>query len=656
VSLLLLSVASSAQQQDLTQLSLEDLMNTKVTSVSKKEQSLSRTAAAIFVISAEDIRRSGATNIPDLLRMVPGVDVAQIDANTWAVSVRGLNGRFSSELLVLVDGRNVYTPSFGGVLWDTLNLPLEDIERIEVIRGPGGTIWGANAVNGVINIITKKAAETKGGMVVAGGGNLDQGFGTVQYGGGLAKSTDYRVYTKYFNQDHMPDESGSNGDDAWHLLQAGFRSDSRLTPKDTLTVQGALYSGEEGSPTFFLPSVLSPGYQNIDRAVNLSGEFLQSDWNHVYSARSDTLLQVSFDRYKRDDILTEERSTFALDFQHHFAWGSRQDVVWGAGYSYSESNSQGNFTFALNPADLSMQLFSAFFQDEVAVIPDKLYLTLGTKLEHNLYTGFNLMPSARVSWTLTKRHMLWAAISQAERTPSESDVAVRANISGFPRPGGIPLLLAFVGNPHFNDEELIAYELGYRVDVAAHLSMDIATYYSDYDHQQTSEPAAPFFEAAPPPPHVVVPETFENLMHGEAHGLELAVNWKATERWTLSPGYAFEQIHMHLDPASQDKTSVLGTEGSSPVHSAQLRSHFDLVHGIGWDASAYFTDRLRSGDIPSYTRLDTALTWRFTEGLAMSVVGQNLVKDRHMEFLDGNGTVRATLIKRSAFAKLTWQF
>jgi iron complex outermembrane receptor protein len=656
LSLLLLCVVSSAQRQDLTQLSLEDLMNTKVTSVSKKEQSLSRTASAIFVITADAIRRSGATNIPDLLRMVPGVDVAQIDANTWAISARGLNGRFSDELLVLVDGRNVYTPTFGGVLWDTLNVPLEDIERIEVIRGPGGTVWGANAVNGVINIITKKAAETRGGMMVAGGGNLDQGFGTVQYGGGLGKSTNYRVYTKYFNQDHMPGPTGQIGTDGWHLLRGGFRTDSRLSAKDSFMVQGDLYTGEEGSPTLFLPSVLSPGYQNIDRTVNLSGGFLQSDWNHVYSSRSDTLLQVSFDRYKRNDILTEQRNTFALDFQHHLAWGSRQDVVWGAGYRYTTSDSQGNFTFALNPADLSMQLFSMFFQDEVAVMPDKLYLTLGTKLEHNLYTGFNLMPSARLSWTPTTRHMLWAAISQAKRTPAESDTAVRANIGGFPGPGGIPVLLAFVGNPHFKSERLIAYELGYRVQLATLLSMDLATYYSHYDDEQTSEPAAPFFETTPFPPHLVVPVTFQNLMQGETHGFEMAVNWKATDRWTLSPGYAFEQTHMHLDPASQDKSSVLNVEGSSPVHGAQLRSHVDLVHGIGWDSSAYFTDRVRSGAIPSYTRLDTGLTWRFTEGLAMSVVGQNLVKDRHLEFLDDNQTVRATLVKRSGYAKLTWQF
>jgi len=653
---LLLSISGFAQQQDLTQLSLEDLMNTKVTSVSKKEQSLSRTAAAIFVISAEDIRRSGATNIPDLLRMVPGVDVAQIDANTWAISARGLNGRFSHELLVLLDGRTVYTPIFGGVLWDSLDLPLEDIERIEVIRGPGGTVWGANAVNGVINIITKKAAETKGGMLIAGGGNLDQGLGTVQYGGGLGQNTDYRIFTKYFNQDHLPGISGADGGDGWHMLRGGFRADSRLSTKDTLTVQGDLYGGQEDSPALFLPSVLSPGLQNIDRTVDLSGGFLHSSWSHVYSARSETVFQVSFDRFKRNDILTAVQNTVALDFQHHFAWGSRQDVVWGAGYSYIDSATQGNFSFALNPANLGMQLFSTFFQDEIALRRDKLYLTLGTKLEHNLYTGFNLSPSARVSWTPSTRHMFWAAISQVERTPAESDTAVRANVGGFPGPGGTPLLLAFVGNPGYDDEMLIAYELGSRVELTPHLSIDLTTYYSDYDHQQTSEPAAPFFEAAPPPPHLVVPLTFQNLMYGEAHGFETTVNWKASDRWTLSPGYAFEQIHMHLDPTSKDTTSVLAAEGSTPVHGAQLRSHLGLVHGIAWDASAYFVDRLRSGDVPSYTRVDTGLTWRWTEGLAMSVVGQDLVKDRHLEYVDNSGTVRSALIKRSAYVKLTWQF
>jgi iron complex outermembrane receptor protein len=653
---LLLPAWPQAMPTDLTSLSLEDLMNTKVSSVSKTEQKISRTASAIFVITGADIVRSGATNIPDLLRMVPGLDVAQINSNTWAISARGLNGRFSNKLLVMVDGRTVYTPTFGGVLWDTLDLPLENIERIEVIRGPGGTVWGANAVNGVINIITKKAAETRGGMLVAGGGNLDQGFGTAQYGGGLAKNTNYRVFTKYLNQDHLPAPAGAVGFDGWHLLRGGFRTDSHLSGKDNLTVEGDLYTGQENSPSTFLPSVTSPGLQNIDIEVPLSGGFLSSTWDHAVSARSDTKLQISFDRYKRRDILTEERNTFAIEFQHHFVWGNRQDVVWGGGYRYSDSNTRGNLTASFSPPDLGMQLFSTFFQDEVALVPNKLYVTLGTKLEHNLYTGFTWMPSARVSWTPTTRHMFWAATSRADRTPAESDASVRANVGGFPGAGGTPVLLAFVGNPRFKNEELMAYELGYRVAPSTHLSMDFATYYSDYDHQGTTEPAAPFFETTPSLPHFVLPFTFQNLMHGEAHGLEMAANWKVTDRWMLSPGYAFEQIHMHLDATSQDTSSVLHAEGSSPVHSGQLRSHLNLLHGIGWDVSAYFVERLKSGAIPSYTRLDTGLTWRWTEGLSMSVVGQNLVKDRHLEFVDSSGVVRSTLIKRSVYAKFTWQF
>jgi iron complex outermembrane receptor protein len=645
-----------ATPPDLTSLSLEDLMNTKVTSVSKTEQKMSRTASAIFVITAADIARSGAITIPDLLRMVPGLDVAQIDANTWAISARGLNGRFSNKLLVLVDGRNVYTPTFGGVLWDTLELPLEDIERIEVIRGPGGTVWGANAVNGVINIITKKAAETQGSMLVAGGGNLDQGFGTAQYGGGLGKDTNYRVFTKYLNQDHQPAPGGVAGFDGWHLLRGGFRTDSHLSGKDNLTVEGDLYTAQENSPAKFLPSVTSSGLQNIDIEVPLSGGFLSSTWDHTVSARSDTKLQISFDRYNRSDILKEERNTLAIEFQHHFIWGNRQEVVWGGGYSDTDSSTRGTLASSFIPPDLSMQLFNAFFQDEVALVPNKLYITLGTKLEHNPYTGLTWMPSARLSWTPSARHMFWAAISQAARTPAESDTSVRANVGGFLGADGTPVLLAFLGNPHFKNEELMAYELGYRLALSTHLSMDFATYYSDYDHLGTNEPAAPFFETTPSPPHLVLPFTFQNLMHGEAHGLEMAANWKLTDRWMLSPGYAFEQVHLHVDATSRDISSVPQEEGSSPVHSAQLRSHLNLPHGIGWDASAYFVDRLESGAIPSYTRIDTGLTWRWTEGLSMSVVGQDLVKDRHLEFVDSSGFVRSTLIKRSVYAKFTWQF
>jgi iron complex outermembrane recepter protein len=655
--LVTITVKSNGQQiKDLSEASLEDLMNIRVTSVTRTEQPLSRTASAIFVITPEDIRRSGATNIPDLLRMVPGVDVAQINANTWAISARGLNGRFSNELLVLLDGRNVYTPTFGGVFWDVLDTPLEDIERIEVIRGTGGTIWGANAVNGVVNIITRKAANTHGRTVVAGGGNLDQGSGTAQYGGALGKKTDYRIFTKYFNQDHLPGLNGSNGGDGWHLLRGGFRADSMLSAKDTLMVQGDLYTGAEVSPSSFFPSVTSPGPQNNDLVVPLSGGFLQSVWNHAFSARSDTTLQISFDRYEREDELREERRTLNIDFQHHFAWGTRQDFVWGANYRNTGSDTHGDLLFSLSPADFNMQLFSVFIQDAIALVPDKLYLTVGTRLDHNYYTGFNILPSGRVAWTPSARRMFWAAASHANRTPAETDTGGRVNLGGFTGPGGVPVLAALVGNPHFGDEALTDYEVGYRTALSEHLSIDLAAYYGDYSHQGTVEPATAFYETTPGPPHVVLPVTYENLMHGEAHGFEAAVNWKATGRWTLSPGYGFEQIRMRLDPTSKDTDSVLEAEGNTPVDSAQLRSHFDLTRGLAWDASAYYVDRLISGDVPSYTRVDTGFTWSWTEHLSSSVFGQDLAKDRHLEFVDDSGSVRSTLVKRSVYAKFMWKF
>ena len=288
-------------QADLTKVNIEDLMNIDVTSVSKKDQKLSQVASAIFVITQEDIRRSGATNIPDLLRMVPGMDVAQINANTWAISGRGLNAEFANELLVMVDGREIYTPTTGGVFWDVVDIPLEDIERIEVIRGPGGSVWGANAVNGVINILTKKAGETKGAMVVAGGGNLDQGFGTAQYGGSVGKNFDYRIYSKYLNQDHSPSLTGQDGGDGWHMLSGGFRTDGTLSSKDSLTIQGDMYTGNENNPTKILPSITSPGLIDADIPVALSGGFIQSIWNHTFSARSETTLMMSYADYERDD-------------------------------------------------------------------------------------------------------------------------------------------------------------------------------------------------------------------------------------------------------------------------------------------------------------------------------------------------------------------
>jgi iron complex outermembrane receptor protein len=658
-SLLLVPMASPtwAQQPapDLTDISLENLMNIEVTSVSRKEQKLSRAASAVFVITQEDIQRSGATTIPDVLRMVPGMDVAQINASTWAISARGLNGLFGNELLVMLDGRNIYTPSFGGVFWDTLDLPLENIERIEVIRGPGGSIWGENAVNGVVNIIQKKAGDTKGGLVVAGGGNSAQEFGTAEYGGTLSERTDYQFYSKYFNPDEMISTSGGEGGDGWHMLRAGFRADTTFSKNDSLTVQGNMYAGREGDPTTILPSIISPRV-NAEVFVNLSGGFIQSIWNHTYSERSNSTLMASYDSYERSDLLGDKRKTFNVDFTHHLSWGERHQFVWGLGYRWTAENSDGTLEVSLNPPVQSINVSSGFVQDEIAVVPDRLYFTVGTKLEHNSYSGFALMPSARAVYEFNHQSMGWAGISHAVRTPAEIDVGLRVNVVGFTEPDGTPVLISAFGNPHVKDEGLTAYEAGYRAAIGQHLSVDLAAYYNDYDHQLSTEPATPFFEPTPQPAHIVLPSIMENLIYGETHGMEVAAKWKVTQHWTLSPSYDFERIHLHRMAASQDITTGPEEEGSDPHQHARLRSHVDLPHRVGWDSAAYFTDRLLSQAVPSYTRLDSSLSWRWTEDVSLSLVGENLLKAQHLEFVDSTGATSSTLIRRSWYAKVTYHF
>jgi iron complex outermembrane recepter protein len=641
---------------DLSNKSLEDLMSIEVTSVSKKEQKLSQVAAAIFVITQEDIRRSGATNIPDLLRMVPGLDVAQINSNLWAVSARGFNQEFSNKLLVMLDGRSVYLPTFSGVFWDVLDLPFEDIERIEVIRGPGGTTWGANAVNGVINIITKKAGETRGGMAVAGGGNIANELGTVQYGDRLGARTDFRVFAKYFNDGHLPSLTGQSGQDGWHVLRGGFRTDTHLSAKDELSFEGDLYTGRIGDNVGIFNSFASPGFENVLLESNLSGGYLQSNWTHRYSEGSETALQVSYDRFRRNDLLGEARQTFNIDFQNHIAWGERQDIVWGVGYRYSSSTSPGSLTIALEPPNLNTELFSAFVQDEIALIPGRLSLTVGTKLEHNYFTGFGVMPSARVAWQIRAKQTAWAAVSRALRTPSSLDTGSEANFGGFIPPSGPPVALRIVGNPDFQDERLVAYEAGYRAELPHHAAIDISAYYNNYDSLETAEPGAPFFEGAPAPPHLVIPLVYENLMRGEAHGVELSGSWKAAPHWTISPGYALEEIHMHLAAASQDTQSAPAAEGSTPRHWARVDSHLDLPHGLDWEASATFNSRLTAQGVPSYTRVDTQFNWHAREKLTFRIVGQNLSSDHHLEFVNGPGTGNSGLVKRSAYSQAEWRF
>jgi len=634
---------------DLTSQSIQDLMNLEVTSVSKTEEKLSRTAAAVFVITPEDIRRSGATNIPDLLRMVPGMDVAQIDANTWAISARGFNEEFSDKLLVMVDGRSVYTPTFAGVFWDSVDLPLADIERIEVIRGPGGSIWGTNAVNGIINVITKSAENTQGGSAVGGGGNLAAGFGTGQYGGHAGNTTDYRVYAKFFNQSSLPDLTGAPGGDAWHLSRGGFRSDSKFSSQDSLTVEGDLYGGKEGQ------EVLAFGSNNAIRSVgSLGGGYLQTVWNDAYSGGSTSALQISYDRNIHNVPFRDSRGTLNADFQYRFAWGERQSIAVGGTYRYT-SHLSNSASVTYLASDNIRQFFGSFVQDEIAIIPDRVYLTAGVRLEHNEYTGLVALPDFRASWQPNARNTIWAAISSAKRIPSSGDTSDHVVGAQLAIPGSLPEQIVLTGSPNFKNERLLAYEAGYRAALLQTLTLDFTAFYNAYNSLRTVEPETPFVQTVPTP-LLILPFQFRNEMQGEAHGAEISANWRPFSRWTLSPGYAFERLHMHLDPTSHDTTMFPVAEGGTPDNSAQIRSHLNLVHALSWDTSTYFVDRLESLKVPAYTRVDTGLTWSFAEKSSFSVVGQNLVRDHRVEYLDAAGLLQSQQVKRGAYGMFTVSF
>lgn len=648
------------QAPDLTQKSLEDLMNIEVTSVSKKEQRSSEVAAAIFVISAQDIRRSGALDIPDLLRMVPGLDVAQIDAGKWAISARGFNDQYSDKLLVMIDGRTVYNPEFAGVFWDSQNVPLDTIDRIEVIRGPGAAVWGSNAVNGVINIITKKSADTQGGVLIAGAGNTGVGPDTIRYGGAAPRLGAYRVYAEGFHDDSLPTLTGTDGHDDWRLIHGGFRTDASLSAKDTLTTEGEVYQGNAGEISDIPVSIEPPVYASVPLRDRYSGWNLLATWDRTISARSQTSLKAYFDRWKRGDTTyVDGLDTFDIDFQQHLALGARQDIVWGLGYRINSDGVTPTARLSASPADKVMQLFSAFAQDEIGLHSDNLHLSLGARVEHNDYTGFDFEPSVRLAWTPDSKNMLWSAVSQADRTPARSDTEIRLNYSVYPgnaQSGYLPILVSYFGNPKIKNEYLTAFEAGYRSAWTSRVSVDSTLFYNRYRDVDSDEPQASRVETTPAPTHLLIPITFGNGLYGETHGFEAFANWKVTQFWTLSPGYAYLSTHLHTFAGSQDFSTPAWTEGGVPDHQAQLRSSASLPWKIEWDISAFFVNRLPAQSIPSYTRLDTGIDWRVGKRIAISLVGQNLLRDLHPEYNGPASSVEPGQMRRSAYAKIAWSF
>ena len=647
---------AQAPAEDLSRLSIESLMNVEVTSVSKRGQKLSQSAAAIFVITQDDIRRSGATNIPDLLRMVPGLEVAQINASIWAVTSRGFNGPFANKMLVLIDGRSIYSPAFSGVFWDIQDAVLEDIDRIEVIRGPGATVWGANAVNGVINIISKKAADTQGGLLAVGGGNLLHGFGEVREGGKSGAAAFYRVYGKYFRDTHFAAPSGGNASDKWQMGRAGFRVDWSSSSRDVLMFEGEMYGGQAWQNETRFTSLTPPFVTTFADQTSLAGGNALVRWTRNLSGTSDLSLQVYFDRTNRNNaIFGENRNTLDLDFQHHLKPAERQDLVWGAGFRRTADRIGSRFGLSLSPGSQGLSTSSAFVQDQFSLAGDHLFLTVGSKFEHNAYTGFEYQPSGRLLWKLARGQALWGAVSRAVRTPSRSDRSVDFDLFAMPGLFGTAVVVAVQGNPKSRSEDLLAYELGYRVEVSDRVSLDVAGYYNDDRNLQSVELGVPFLETNPLPPHIIVPETFGNSYRGHTYGVEIAGNWQVTNRWRLSPGYTFLRQVLIQGAASNDTTTALAA-GDNPRNQFQVRSVVGPFHGFEFNSALFVIGKLPNQRIPLYSRFDSQLDWQVNPSLDLSFVVQNAFKSRHQEFGSTQLGQPASLIPRSAYGEIRWRF
>lgn len=616
------SQSLNAAPQKITQFTIEDLMQTEVTSVAGISQPLAQSAAAVTVISQEDIRRSGANSVPEILRMVPGLDVAKINAHQWAISSRGFNDPTANKLLVLIDGRSVYTPLYGGVYWDVQDTMLENIDRIEIIRGPGATIWGSNAVNGVINIITKDTHDTQGQGIVTGTlGSEDQG-GAMSYSGKIGDKTTYRGYGKYFNRN-----SSFNGNDAWAIGRGGLRIDSRLDEKNTVTVDGGYYSGEEDLRSSLI-SPTAPFSQTINEDGMIAGGHILARWKHVYSDTSDSALQIYYDQTNRDSTpFSEVRYAGDIDWKHHFAVGDRNDVVWGLGYRLNIDNTRGSYGTAFSPSRRSDGISQAFLQDTILLVQDRLWFTLGSKFEVNDYSGFEVQPTARILWQPHEKHSLWAAVSRAVRTPSRFEHDL--NLHGYFVPGVLGAQLD--GEDSVDSEKLYAYELGYRFQPHQRISVDSTVFYNHYTELYTFRLRDTVIQNGIPFRRY----SFDDHMEADSIGSEIAVKTQVTDWMRVDSGYSFLQLYVG------GSENALGTaetiEGRSPEHQIFVRPSLDLPYKLELDGGLRYVSGLKQSHVPAYWEMDLRLGWRPVDSLEFSVVGQNLFHNHHREFGNPGG-------------------
>ncbi len=650
----------SRGEPDYSQLNIEELMNLDITSVSKRKQKLSDAAAAAFVITGEDIRRSGATALPELLRMVPGLQVARIDSNKWAVTARGFNGRLSNKLLVLMDGRALYSPIFSGVFWSMQDTILDDIERIEVIRGPGATLWGANAVNGVINIITKSARMTQGGFVSLGAGDEERGFGAARMGGMLSENTAFRVYAKYFDRDaSLGRETGKDNEDGLIGKRVGFRLDGDTFDSDTFTLQGELYEGKAGE-IFNGVIAVPPFTETTEEDVDSFNGNLLTRWNHVFPNLSEMSLQLYYDHNDYDiEALGTSVDTFDADLTHRFAWGGRHETVWGVGYRRTRDKLRDSFYITFDKSSRTTETFSAYVQDDMGFWDDRFHLIVGTKLEHNDYTGFELQPGIRCSWRPAENSTLWASVSRAVRVPlrGEEDVRFNRGVMQLPAnalgPDSPPMnvLLSAFGNPDLDAESLIAYELGFRTPLKENLFLDVACFYNDYENLQKSDFKFPYPEKLGEDWYLVLPTKLEFDLEGYTWGAEVALQWDLLDWWHLFLTYNY--LEVHFDSAGGGSTDEVVRD---PSNQFMIRSRMNPVKDLELDIALRYVDDLSDLDVSGYTELDLRIGWKPRDNLEIAVVGRNLLNDAHPEFVSEYIDIADAEIERSFYGVVKWTF
>jgi iron complex outermembrane receptor protein len=648
---------TQAPPNPLKQLSLEQLGNIQVTTQTKTPIEVWKTTAAIYVITQDDIRRAGITTIPEALRLAPGVEVTRIDSNKWSIGIRGFGSRLDRDVLVLMDGRSLYNPLLAGTYWEVQDTVIEDIDRIEVIRGPGGTAWGPNAVNGVINIITKPAKETQGALASGATSTFQRGFGTLRYGGqNSSGSLAYRVYAKGFDRGPQHHTDGDNYD-AWRSQQGGFRVDWTKSSHDSLTFQGDVYR-ERAGETVTAVNYAPPYQQTVEGDMRLSGGNLMLHWSHAFSEGKDLQITGYYDATnRREPNFGDIRKTFDFDYIERYPLGSRNNLTWGLGARASDGDELAPTTgLYFTPSSRTDTLFTEFVEDDITLIPGKLVFQAGTKFINTNYTSLELEPSGRLLWTPTDTRTVWLAVTHAVRTPSGAERDF--NLTGLIAPpsastGGLPYFARFEANPNFVSEKLNGYEVGYRSLVDKRVYVDVAAFFNQY-YDLFSEDiiGAPFIETSPPPTHILLPAHFGNGLVGDTYGGEIAPEWRPVSWWRLRGSYSYLHMVINRGPNSQDIGSGPGIEGASPQHQVLIQSGWDLPRHFTLDFDYRYVSKLPAQSIAAYHTADARLAWMFRDRLELSANGENLFQPFHYEFASDPGPNVA--IKRSYFGQIRW--